>query len=188
MPLPLPKTSRAVMEEMSLFLEAGWTLPDAEGNPRREYRDVEGDPATALLAWRSLAGGMAASRFLFGRPSASREQAKDEIARLVAVDGAAAIDANLSSDELAADHRRLLNEEASPHPFWATALLLGFVTWVAFLLLLAQQRWQNQTKTRNSLASEKHLAARNSTRTTALLNYSAKVYLSAEVYCQYLKF
>ena len=24
-----------------------WTLPDAAGNPRREYRDVEGDPATA---------------------------------------------------------------------------------------------------------------------------------------------
>ena len=94
------------------------------------------DRAGALLAWRSLLGGISASRFLYSRKDADAERAKDEIARLLALEGRAAIDASLDSDKLAAAHRRLLAEEISPRPFGATLLLSGFALWLCSLVLL----------------------------------------------------
>ena len=92
------------------------------------------DRAGALLAWRSIVGGLGASRFMYSRRDPAVEEAKDQIARLIALEGGAAIDANLGPDKLAADHRRLLEREASPHPLWGTVLLLGFALWIGSLV------------------------------------------------------
>jgi len=99
--------------------------------------EADGEVAGALLAWRSLAGGLAATRFLYSGSNPSRENANDQIARLMAMDRSAAIDANLSMEQLAADHRRLLSDEVSPDPWWGTLLLLGMAVWVGALVLLA---------------------------------------------------
>jgi hypothetical protein len=99
--------------------------------------EADGEVAGALLAWRSLAGGLAATRFLYSGSNPSRENASDQIARLMAMNRSAAIDANLSMEQLAADHRRLLSDEVSPDPWWGTLLLLGMAVWVGALVLLA---------------------------------------------------
>ena len=99
--------------------------------------EADGEVAGALLAWRSLAGGLAATRFLYSGSNPSRDNANDQIARLMAMDRSAAIDANLSMEQLAADHRRLLSDEVSPDPWWGTLLLLGMAVWVGALVLLA---------------------------------------------------
>ncbi len=99
----------------------------------------DGDVAGALLAWRSLAGGLAATRFLYSRSNPARENAHDQIARLVAVDRNAAIDVSLSEEQLRADHRRLLSDQRSPDPWWGTLLLLGMATWVGALAVLASR-------------------------------------------------
>jgi hypothetical protein len=99
-----------------------------------ELEGVE-DRAGALLALRSLVGGIAASRFMYSGEDPAAERAKDEIARLLALDAAPAIDANLGPDKLAADHRRLLDREVSPDPLWGPALLLGFAVWIVSLAL-----------------------------------------------------
>ena len=99
--------------------------------------EEDGDVAGALLAWRSLSGGLAATRFLYAGSNPARENANDQIARLVSLDRSAAIDANLNAEQLTADHRRLLSEEVSPDPWWGTLLLLGMAMWVGALVLLA---------------------------------------------------
>jgi hypothetical protein len=99
--------------------------------------EADGDVAGALLAWRSLSGGLAATRHLYSRPNPVRENASNQIARLVATDRSAAIDANLSVQQLTADHRRLLAEQVSPDPWWGTLLLLGMAVWVGALVLVA---------------------------------------------------
>jgi len=99
--------------------------------------EEDGDVAGALLAWRSLSGGLAATRFLYAGSNPARENANDQIARLVSLDRSAAIDANLNAEQLTADHRRLLSEEVSPDPWWGTLLLLGMAIWVGALVLLA---------------------------------------------------
>ena len=101
--------------------------------------EANGNVAGALQAWRSLAGGLAAARFLYSAPNPSRENANDQIARLVAMDRSAAIDANLSVEQLTADHRRLLREEVSPDPWWGTLLLLGMAVWVGALVRMARR-------------------------------------------------
>jgi hypothetical protein len=101
--------------------------------------EAEGDLATALLAWRSLAGGLAASRMLYTGVDPAHEEAKAQIARLVAREGGASIDAGTSPERLRADHRALLEREASPHPLWGTLLLLGFVGWLGALLVLVRR-------------------------------------------------
>jgi hypothetical protein len=99
--------------------------------------EEDGDFAGALLAWRSLLGGLAATRSLYTGSSPARENASDQIARLVALDRSVGIDASLSAEQLAADHRRLLSEESSLDPWWGALLLLGMAIWVGALLLLA---------------------------------------------------
>lgn len=110
-----------------------------------ELEDVE-DTTGALLAWRSLVGGVAASRFLYSRRDPAVEHAKEEIARLMALEGGPAIDASLGPDKLAADHRRLLEREASPDPLWGTVLVFGFAAWIASLVLLINRGFDSAGK------------------------------------------
>ncbi len=98
--------------------------------------EEEDDRAGALLAWRSLLGGVTASRFIYSSADPVAEHAKDEIARLIVLEGGATIDASLSPEKLAADHRRLLDREATPHPLWGTVLLLGFAAWIGSLVVV----------------------------------------------------
>ena len=122
--LPLsPYTAAAISEWESLAKEL----------------EAEGDADGALLAWRSLSGGIAATRYLYSGAHPAHENANDQIARLMAMDRSAAIDASLSAKQLAADHRRLLSEEASPAPIWGVLLLLGMGGWVGALVLLARR-------------------------------------------------
>lgn len=124
-----------------------WSFPfspfrdDAASGLRSIATGLEkaGDRTGALLAWRSLVGGVAASRFMYSGEDPAAEQAKDEIARILALQGGAPIDANLAADKLEADHRRLLAKEASPHPVWATILLFGFAVWIGSLLLMIER-------------------------------------------------
>jgi len=110
--------------------------------------EVDGDVAGSLLAWRSLSGGLAATRFLYSSSNPARDNANDQIARLVVLDRAAAIDANLSAEQLAADHRRLLREEVSPDPWWGTLLLVGMATWVGALVVLARRGFDSSGRLR----------------------------------------
>ena len=99
--------------------------------------EADGDLDGALLAWRSLSGGLAATRFLHAGSNPAQENANDQIARLAAMDRSAAIDATLSTDQLVSDHRRLLSEKVSPDPWWGTLLLLGMAVWVGSLVIMA---------------------------------------------------
>jgi hypothetical protein len=143
------RTSRAV-EHYRRALR--WSLPfdtasdDAVESLQSIARASEaaGDPATALLAWRSLAGSLAARRSLYAGAHPARERAKDEIARLVAQDEKAAIDAGLSAERLASEHQSLLDRQASPAPLWATLLLLGFAVWLASLFALIVRGFDSQ--------------------------------------------
>lgn len=101
--------------------------------------EAEGDSLGALLAWRSLSGGIAATRTLHSGSDPERENANDQIARLMSLDRGAAIDAGLGTEQLAADHRRLLSEQGSPAPLWGTLLLLGTAVWVGALVLMARR-------------------------------------------------
>jgi hypothetical protein len=101
-----------------------------------EAAENDGDRETALLAWRSIVGGVAASRFLYSGRSSAREHASDEIARLAALQGGPQIDAAVSQARRQAVYRQLLQREAAPQPFWATALLLGFFVWIVSLAIL----------------------------------------------------
>jgi hypothetical protein len=100
--------------------------------------EASADTAGALLAWRSLAGGISSTRVLYLGRNRAREKAVGEVARLLAQDRSAGIDANLDAEKLAGDHRRLLAVEISPDPFWAVLLLLGFAVWVGSLLFIAR--------------------------------------------------
>lgn len=101
--------------------------------------EAEGDTDLALLAWRSLSGGIAATRTLYSGSQPVREKANDQIARLLARDRSAGVDARLSVEQLAADHRRLLSDRRSPDPFWGLVLLSGMAVWVGALLLLVRR-------------------------------------------------
>lgn len=104
----------------------------------RDY-EASGDIEGALLAWRSLAGSLAATRFLYSSVHPSREQAEFEIARLLTAHSAAAIDVNLDVEKLTSDHRRLLAGEVSPAPFWATLLIAGFALWLGSLFVATRR-------------------------------------------------
>lgn len=99
--------------------------------------EAEGQTRVALSAWRSLLGGLEATRFLFSGLDPERENARAQIARLVAIHRRAGIDANLSTEQLAADHQSLLDREISPKPLWGALLLSGMAAWIGALSLMA---------------------------------------------------
>ena len=113
-----------------------------------EQLEAEGDVDRALYAWRSLSGGLAAIRFLYSHPDPARDNANEQIARLVAKERTAAIDASLSDDQLTADHGRLLSEAVSPDPWWGTLLLLGMVIWVGALVITAGRGFDSSGRLR----------------------------------------
>jgi hypothetical protein len=82
-----------------------------------EAGDVDG----ALLALRSLVGGVTASRFMYSGP-------------------------HPGMDELAADQRRLLDRAASPHPLFGTLLLLGFAVWIGSVVLVINRGFDTTGK------------------------------------------
>lgn len=101
--------------------------------------EAGGDLRGALLAWRSLSGGLAATRYLYSGSDPARENANEQIARLASIERGAAIDIGLTDEQLAADHRRLLSQDISPDPFWGVLLLAGMAVWLGALVLLAQR-------------------------------------------------
>ena len=98
--------------------------------------EAAGDRDLALLAWRSIVGGLHASRWLYSRPHPAVDRAKDRIARLHALGRPAGVDANLTTERVAAEHRELLDATRRPSPLWASVLLLGFGAWIVSLMLL----------------------------------------------------
>jgi hypothetical protein len=116
--------------------------PDRAATSLRRMAKELGDEGRiddALLAWRSIAGSSAATRFLYSAPSPLREEAHDEIARLIAAHQRAGIDVGTDAEELAAAHRARLKEDSSPDPFWGTLLLIGFAAWVGGLVVTASR-------------------------------------------------
>lgn len=101
--------------------------------------EKSGDRATSLLAWRSLVGGLSSSRSLYASSNPARDRARDEIAALLALERGPPIDAGSSRARRQATYRQLLAREVSPHPVWATLLLLGFFTWVGSLVFLSHE-------------------------------------------------
>lgn len=101
--------------------------------------EEDGDPQAALMAWRSLSGGLAAARFLYSGEDPRRANANTQIARLMANERAPGIDAGLTEDQLAADHRRLLSERVSPNPWWGSLLVFGMTGWIVGLLALVRR-------------------------------------------------
>jgi hypothetical protein len=101
--------------------------------------EARGQIDDALVAWRSILGGVAATRFIATRRRPHREEAIEEIARLVAEHQRTGIDADTDFVELVAEHRELLEKGTSPHPVWGTMLLVGFAGWLTGLMLTASR-------------------------------------------------
>ena len=124
-----------------------WTFPlnpypaRAAAALRSMAKSLEGEERIddALLAWRSIAGSSAATRFLYSTTNPVREEASHEIARLMAAHQRAGIDVGADSEQLAAEHWALFQQDASPDPFWGTLLLIGFAAWVGSLVLTASR-------------------------------------------------
>lgn len=102
-------------------------------------REAAGDRSEALLAWRSLLGGLSAARSMYGNRGRAASRAKDEIARLMAAETLHVDAEGGGPSDLAAFHRDLLDREVAPDALWGTFLLLGFAIWVGSLLLLIQR-------------------------------------------------
>jgi tetratricopeptide (TPR) repeat protein len=101
-------------------------------------REAAGDRSGALLAWRSLLGGLSAARFMYGDEGGTADRAKGQIARLMAVESRPT-DGNSGAEDLAAFHRTLLDRRIAPDALWGTFLLFGFAVWVASLFLLIER-------------------------------------------------
>lgn len=99
----------------------------------------EGRVDDALLAWRSIAGSSTATRFLFSISNPPGDEARNEIARLMAVGERPGVDSEAAVGETEAAHRALLEEDMSPDPFWGTLLLFGFAAWVGALVVTASR-------------------------------------------------
>lgn len=117
-----------------------WTPhePEAASSLRALAEELEaaGEIDSALLAWRSLIGGMEASRLPFDVQDPRREHAKDQIARLLVLQGATGIDASLTEERLQAEHRESLDRRVGPDPLWGAVLVVGFTLWLVGLVLL----------------------------------------------------
>lgn len=101
--------------------------------------ELEGRIDDALLAWRSIAGSAAATRSLYSTTNTMREEAREEIARLVTAHQRTGMDAGADPEQLVAEHRALFDRGAWPDPFWGTVLLLGFAGWLGGLALGASR-------------------------------------------------
>ena len=109
--------------------------------------EAAGDPSTALLAWRSLLGGLSATRVLYEPESAATQRAKAQIARLEAsaVDAPARTNA---SAEQEAEYLRQLEVDVAPDPLWGSVLLIGFATWIVSLVSLTRRGFDESGRLR----------------------------------------
>ena len=90
-------------------------------------REAAGDRETALLAWRSVVGGLSSRRTLYDSPNPTAERAKDAIARLAV------------GDADARRYRILLDRRIAPDPLGGSVLVLGFLVWLVSLVLIIQR-------------------------------------------------
>lgn len=127
-----PHTRRAIsgLEECAAELEAG------------------GDPSAALLAWRSLLGGLAATRVPYLPASSAEVHAKTEIARLEAVQARASGTPEPGVARRVAELRRELDVHDAPQPFWGTLLVLGFAVWLVSLESLTRRGFDEDGRLR----------------------------------------
>lgn len=114
--------------------------------------EAEEDWAAALMAWRSLSGGLAATRSFYVAENPNRAHANLQIARLAAMEHRAGIDAGSSEAQVAADHLRLLSEDVSPDPWWGSLLLFGMAGWVGALAIVARRGFDTAGRLRWSTA------------------------------------
>lgn len=129
-----------------------WSLPSTSARRASisalselgRHLEEEGDLPGALLAWRSLAGGLQSTRLLYTKEPPALAEAKDEIARLVAIGTRAPMDTHVDAETLSADHRRLLDQAPSPHPFFGALLLLGFGGWIFSLVWLIRRGFDDR--------------------------------------------
>lgn len=95
--------------------------------------------STALLAWRSLLGGLSATRSVFARHRLARRRASEQIARLEALDADELSEAGLRAGRRRTERALPSDLEASPDPPWAALLVLGFATWLVSLVWLTRR-------------------------------------------------
>ena len=114
--------------------------PDAvEGLTRiAQIKEAAGDIPSALLACRSLLGGVESTRALVSRTPAEVERARTEIARLL-VRGETAEESRNAHMEDASVRRTELDSRIAPEPFWGGLLLVGFALWLASLVALIRR-------------------------------------------------
>jgi hypothetical protein len=110
--------------------------------------EASGHLSDALLAWRSLLGGLSATRvpYLTVRPSAAR--AKAQIARLEAIQTESPVGSGAALEQQIAEYRRELEVQVAPDPLWGTLLLLGFAAWVASLDSVARTGFDEEGRFR----------------------------------------
>lgn len=115
---------------------------------RAAEAESQGEVALALLAWRSLLGGLSATHSFFRPHHAAASRAKDHIARLMALPShheSDAIDGTaLDPTKHAREARRTLDSDIRPDPFWGTMLLMGFTVWIASLVQLARRAFDEE--------------------------------------------
>jgi hypothetical protein len=134
------------------FLLSPYTDPAVSGlQACAAELEAAGDLSSALLAWRSLLGGLSATRVMVVPPSRSAERAKDEIARLEALEVVGAGRPGAAAEQTA-KYRRQLDDRMAPHPLWGTLLLIGFATWVVSLASLTSRGFDRDGRFRWRLA------------------------------------
>lgn len=107
-----------------------------------------GDVSAALLAWRSLLGGLSATRVPYLRPSSAEARAKAEIPRLEVLQSEASVRSGAALERQMAEYRRQLDVRVAPQPLWGTLLLLGFATWLVSLESLARRGFDEEGRFR----------------------------------------
>lgn len=103
-----------------------------------ERKEAVGDVQGALLAWRSLLGGIASTRSLVSGTPAEVGRAKTEIARLMAR-RAAGEESRSARVEDARVRRIELDSRLGPKRVWSAFLLFGFALWLASLVALIRR-------------------------------------------------
>lgn len=106
--------------------------------------EASGQPFDALLAWRSLLGGLSATRVPYLATGSSAVRAKAEIARLERLHATLPTRAGVVQEQQLAEYRRELDIQVAPDPVWGTLLLLGFTTWVASLDSVARRGFDEE--------------------------------------------
>ena len=103
-------------------------------------REQAGDVPSALLAWRSLLGGISSTRSFVSRTPAEAGRAKAEISRLLS-QGKASEELRKAPTEAGGQRGGELGTTPpmAPNPIWGALLLFGFALWLASLVALIRR-------------------------------------------------